>query len=110
MQPAPPKVPPVAADMETVCTHGNSTTKTSSKFFRDENSRTRIETGDMASISDPVKGQNFVLNMPQKIAIPSMTKPAIPGMPALPGMPGMPAPPNAALPQVQPPQMQMTKD
>ena len=108
MQPAPPKVPPVAADMETVCTQGNATTTTQSKFFRDEMSRTRVEHGDIASISDPVKGQSFVLNMPQKIAMPS--QPSMPGLPAMPGMPAMPAKPNVALPQIQPPQMQETKD
>ena len=109
MQATPPKVPAVSADMETVCSHGGSTTTTSSKFFRDEMSRTRIETGNMATISDPVKGQSFVLNMPQKIAMPAVHQPAMPGMPPLPGMPGMPQP-NVTMPQIQPPQMPQPKD
>ena len=107
MLPGAPKVPPVAADMETVCKQGNATTTSSAKFFRDEMSRTRIEHGDIASISDPVKGQSYILNLPQKIAMPAAPKPPLPGMPALPGMPQKP---NLALPQIQPPQMQETKD
>jgi hypothetical protein len=104
MQATPPKVPPVSADMETVCSQGSGTVTSSSKFFRDEMSRTRVETGDLASISDPVKGQSFVLNTAQKIAIPAQSKPPMPGMPSLPGMP------KPALPQFQPPQMQEAKD
>lgn len=110
MQATPPKVPAVSADMETVCSQGGSTVTQSSKFFRDEMSRTRIETGNMATISDPVKGQSFVLNMPQKIAIPTIQQPAMPGMPAIPGMPAMPQAPNLAMPQIQPPPMPQAKD
>src|SRR5450755_1134364 len=98
MQPTPPvpKVPPVQADMETVCNHGGSGPVTSSaKFFRDEQSRTRVEHGDMVTIDDPVKGESYVLDMPKKLAIPSAPKPSMPAMPAAPAMPGMPKPPAA---------------
>ena len=108
MQPAPPKLPPVSADMETVCTHGTSTTTSLARFFRDEMSRTRIEQGGMASIVDPLTGHSFVLNLVQKIAMPMQPKPpSLLGMPAMPAMPGQPNVPQAAL---QAPQTQLTKD
>ena len=75
--------------METVTNHGGSgPVTTSAKFFRDEKSRTRIEHGDMVSIDDPVKGESHILNVPQKLAIPTTPKPPSPAMPAAPALRG----------------------
>ena len=95
--------------METVSSHGTGSVTTSAKFFRDEKSRTRVEHGDMVSIDDPVKGESYILNMPQKLAIPGAPKPAAPAMPAAPALPGMPKPP-AAPGAPKPPQMQEIAD
>jgi hypothetical protein len=63
----------------------------------------------MVTIDDPVKGESHVLNVPQKIAIPTTPKPAAPAMPAAPAAPGMPQAPTApAAPK--PPQMQEIAD
>jgi hypothetical protein len=106
MHPA-PKLPAVQADMQTVCQGGGGTVTSAARFFRDEQGRTRVEHGDIASIHDPVKGHSFVLNLPQKIA---MQAPAQPPIPALPSMPSMPARPDLPTPQFKPPQMQETAD
>src|ERR1044071_2819803 len=96
--PAPPKMVPLQADMETVCNQGpqdRQPVTSSAKFARDEDGRTRVDHGDTATINDPVKGESFVLDKPKKLAIPSPAPPAMPGMPAMPAMPGMPKPPVA---------------
>ena len=91
MNPPPAKVLPVAAEMVTVADHPQGTATSSAKFFRDADSRTRVEQGDIAVISDPVKGESYVLKMADKIAIPA--KPAQPE----------PKLPNPALPLPKPP-------
>lgn len=102
MQPAVKDLVPLQASMETCTQSPMGETKSSAQFFRDEKSRVRIETGDHAIISDPVKGESFTLDLPKKIAIPSPVPPPLPGMkppempkmPKAPGMPEIPAPPE----------------
>lgn len=91
---------------------------TTMQFFRDEQSRTRVEQGGLASIHDPVSGQSFTLNPAKKIAIPGINMPKIPGMPNIPGvslpkapqipginMPKIPGLQTPQIPGVQTPQM-----
>ena len=96
--------------METVNNMGKEPVTSSAKFARDEDGRTRVDHGDTAMISDPVKDEHFILDKPKKIAIPSA--PAPPAMPAAPEMPGMPKPPAApAAPAApKPPEMPQIAD
>src|SRR5690349_24673455 len=81
MNPPPGKVLPVAADMLTVADHPQGRMTSSAKFFRDADSRTRVEQGDIAVISDPVKGESYVLKMAEKIAIPAKPQQPEPKLP-----------------------------
>lgn len=108
-------VPAVQATLETT-SQWKSMTKTSvATYFRDEQSRTRVEHGDMASIHDPATGQCFLLNPAKKIAIPGAPKipsMSVPGAPKLPGVPQLPGAPQAPgapqLPGASTPQMTET--
>src|SRR5436190_22926398 len=105
--PSPPKLVPLQADMETVNTFGKEPVTTTAKYSRDEDGRTRVDHGDTAMISDPVKDEHFILDKPKKIAIPAApTPPAMPPPPEMPGMPKPPAPPAAP----KPPEMPQTAD
>ncbi|HLH38669.1 MAG TPA: hypothetical protein VKX39_05940 [Bryobacteraceae bacterium] len=104
-------VPAIQAILESQTQCKSFTRVTTMQFFRDEQSRTRVEQGELASIHDPVTGQSFTLNPAKKIAIPGMPKmpgvtlpkaPAIQGI-ALPQMPGMQIPQAPGGPP-QPPQ------
>ena len=109
MHPPLKKVVPVAADMVTVSDHPQGKVTSAAKFFRDEDSRTRIEHGDNAVIHDPVKGESYVLKMPEKIAIPAAPKPELPAPPPL-SVPSVPKPgmPKPEIPQLKPPAMPET--
>jgi hypothetical protein len=92
-------VPSIQAILESQTQCKSFTRVTTMQFFRDEQSRTRVEQNGLASIHDPISGQSFTLNPAEKIAIPGMPKapgialpkPAMPGI-ALPRMPGMQIP------------------
>jgi hypothetical protein len=103
-------VVPVQATMETVTKSASGATSTVSKYFRDAQSRTRIEQGPMASINDPQTGKSALLNLKNKVAIPQMPQmPQMPKMPQMPQMPKMPQMPQ--MPQMpKPPEMQQTAD
>ena len=85
--------------METVMKSAKGSVSSAARFFRDEKGRTRIEHGDLASIDDPVKGKSFLLNLPNKVAIPAAPKPPQMQFPQTSGL---------ALPQMagKPPDMQ----
>jgi hypothetical protein len=108
--PLPKKVVPVTADMVTVSDHPQGKVTSTAKFFRDEDSRTRVEQGDTAVIHDPVKGESYVLKMPEKIAIPG--KPEMPAMPKPPAVPSVPKPemPKPAIPEAKPPELPEAAD
>ena len=112
--PKPKKVVPVSADMVTTSEYPQGQVSSTAKFFRDEDSRTRVEQGDTAVINDPIKGESYVLKMPEKIAIPG--KPAPPSMPAVPKpeLPKLELPkpevPKFEMPQVKPPELPEAAD
>jgi hypothetical protein len=87
IQTTPPKdLAPVQATMETVMKSAKGSVSSAARYFRDEKARTRIEHGDLASIDDPVTGKSFLLNLPNKVAIPGAPKPPqmqLPQAPAL---------------------------
>jgi len=89
--------------METVMKSAKGSVSSAARFFRDEKGRTRIEHGDLASIDDPVKGKSFLLNLPNKVAIPAAPKPPQMQFPQTSGL---------ALPQMagKPPDMKETAD
>jgi hypothetical protein len=107
--PSKPPVP-VQATLETVTKWKSGGTSSSAKYSRDDQSRTRVEHGDMVNIHDPAKGQSFTLHPP--------TKTAFPGAPQAPGAPGMPSAPSApssgpkipGMPQFKAPEFKETKD
>ncbi len=87
------------ATLETQMNSGHGALSSTAKFFRDGKGRTRIEHGDLASVSDPVQGRSFLLNLANKIAIPGA-----PGPPQIPGFP----PVSPAAPAVKAPEMKET--
>lgn len=95
-----PQLVPVQATMETETKSASGATSTAAKYFRDAQSRTRIEQGQFASINDPQTGKSALLNLPNKIAIPQVPQPPQmnmmqpPQIPPMPGMPQMPKPPE----------------
>jgi len=105
--PTPPKPPvPVQATLETATKWKSGGTSSTAKYFRDEQSRTRVEQGDMVNIHDPGKGQSFTLHPPTKTAFPSA--PPAPGMPSAPSAPSAPKIPG--MPQFKAPEFKETKD
>jgi hypothetical protein len=107
MQPAPPKNPvPVQATLETVTKWKSGGASSTAKYSRDDQSRTRVEQGDMVNIHDPAKGQSFTLHPPTKTAIPGAPQaPSAPGMPSAPAAPKVPG-----MPQFKMPEFKETKD
>lgn len=107
MHPTPPKpVVPIQATLETATKWKSGGASSSAKYSRDDQSRTRIEHGDMVSVHDPVKGESFMLHPPTKTAIPGA-----PSAPAAPSMPSAPSAPKApGLPQFKPPEFKETAD
>jgi|GEM_PF-2425629 hypothetical protein len=106
-------VPPIQAILESQTRCKSFTRVSTMQFFRDEQSRTRVEQSGLASIHDPISGQSYTLDPAKKLAFPGAPKvpgmafpkiPAVPGV-TLPQMPGMRIPQApGALPQApQPP-------
>ena len=88
LQPPKPNVPPVQSAF---------------RFSRSADGRTRVDSGNMSTISNPTTGQTVVLDHLKKTALvhqappPLPQPPALPHLPqvALPGMPQLPQPPTA---------------
>jgi hypothetical protein len=96
---APKRLAPVQATMETLMKSPQGAVRSTARFFRDDQGRTRIEHGDLAAVNDPVGGRSFLLNLPNKIAIPRA--PAPPELAGIPGAPALAAPSGVRMPEMK---------
>jgi hypothetical protein len=113
METPPEALVPLRATMETSMKWASGqVASSSSTFMRDEKGRTRVEQKEIASVSDPVEGKNFLLHPPKMIAIPQMPKAQMPKLPELPHKPSIAVPKvPGALPEMpQQPQFKEVAD